>query len=554
MCRQDSRARVMKVACTFVDEARCRHPLLAQAQLEIFKNLFRSVAEEMGVVAQRSAYSPNIKERLDFSCALFNPRGELVAQAAHIPVHLGSMPMAVQAATGAFDLEDGDVVLLNDPYRGGTHLPDITVITPAFHQGKLVGYLANRAHHADVGGAFPGSMGLATEVFQEGIRIPPVRLYRRGELQHDVMELLLANVRVPEERRGDLQAQVAANRRGKIRLGELVEKYGAETVLLWMDRLLDYAQRMTEEVIRQIPDGTYTFEDVIEDDGLGNGPLPIRLRLEIKGERAILDFTGTAPQTQGPLNCPLAVTLSAVAYVFRCLTGPETPANAGVFRAFEVIAPPGTLVNARPPAAVAGGNVETSQRIVDVVLGALAQAIPDRIPAASSGTMNNVVIGGVDPRTGSAFTYYETLAGGLGGHPKGPGLSAVQAHMTNTKNTPVEALEHAYPLRVRRYAIRTGTGGAGASPGGDGLIRAIEALAPCRAALLTERRASRPYGRAGARPARRVTTASGEPQTTKWSTFPPKSRWSLSPAISSKSGRPEGAATERRRCRHELFP
>lgn len=500
MCRQDSRARVMKVACTFVDEARCRHPLLAQAQLEIFKNLFRSVAEEMGVVAQRSAYSPNIKERLDFSCALFNPRGELVAQAAHIPVHLGSMPMAVQAATGAFDLEDGDVVLLNDPYRGGTHLPDITVITPAFHQGKLVGYLANRAHHADVGGAFPGSMGLATEVFQEGVRIPPVRLYRRGELQQDVMELLLANVRVPEERRGDLQAQVAANRRGVIRLGELVAKYGVETVLQWMDRLLDYAQRMTEEVIRTIPDGDYPFEDVIEDDGLGNGPLPIRLRLEIKGERAVLDFTGTAPQTPGPLNCPKAVTLSAVAYVFRCLTGPETPANAGVFRTFEVIAPAGSLINAQPPAAVAGGNVETSQRIVDVVLGALAQAIPDRIPAASSGTMNNVVIGGVDPRTGSAFTYYETLAGGLGGHPRGPGLSAVQAHMTNTKNTPIEALEHAYPLRVRQYAIRTGTGGAGAFRGGDGLVRAIEALVPCRAALLTERRVSRPYGARGGHP------------------------------------------------------
>lgn len=479
---------------------RCLDPVLVQAQLEIFKNLFRSVAEEMGIVAQRSAYSPNIKERLDFSCAVFTPEGEMVAQAAHIPVHLGSMPMAVKAATEAFRLEEGDVVLLNDPYRGGTHLPDITAITPAIHDGRLIGYLANRAHHADVGGAFPGSMGLGSEIYQEGIRIPPVRLYRRGELQHDVMELLLANVRVPAERRGDLQAQVASNRRGVLRLQEMVVKYGADTVLQWMDRLLDYTQSMTEALIQEIPDGSYSFEDVIEDDGLGNGPLPIRLRLDIRGKRAILDFTGTAPQTPGPLNCPKAVTLSAVAYVFRCLTEPGVPANAGAFRAFDVIAPPGTIINAVPPAAVAGGNVETSQRVVDVVLGALAQAIPDRIPAASCGTMSNVVIGGYDPVRNSAFTYYETLAGGMGGHSKGPGLSAVQTHMTNTKNTPVEALEHAYPLRVRRYAIRTGTGGAGAFRGGDGLVREIEALAPCRAALLTERRTTLPYGLRGGRP------------------------------------------------------
>lgn len=490
----------MKVAGDSCVETRCMGPVLVQAQLEIFKNLFRSVAEEMGIVTQRSAYSPNIKERLDFSCAVFSPDGEMVAQAAHIPVHLGSMPMAVKAATEAFRLEEGDVVLLNDPYRGGTHLPDITVITPAYYEGRLIGYLANRAHHADVGGAFPGSMGLGVEIYQEGIRIPPVRLYRRGELQNDVLELLLANVRVPAERRGDLQAQVAANRRGVLRLQELVAKYGIDTVLQWMNRLLDYTQQMTEALIQEIPDGSYCFEDVIEDDGLGNGPLPIRLRLDIRGNRAVLDFSGTAPQTPGPLNCPKAVTLSAVAYVFRCLTDPGVPANAGAFRALEVIAPPGTIVNALPPAAVAGGNVETSQRIVDVVLGALAQAVPDRIPAASCGTMSNVVIGGYDPVKGSAFTYYETLAGGMGGHPKGPGLSAVQTHMTNTKNTPVEALEHAYPLRVRRYAIRLGTGGAGASPGGDGLVREIEALAPCRAALLTERRATRPYGLRGGRP------------------------------------------------------
>ena len=471
--------------------------LLDQVRLEIFKNLFSSIAEEMGVVMQRSAYSPNIKERLDFSCALFDPSGQMVAQAAHIPVHLGSMPLSVKAAVEAFDLEEGDVVILNDPFAGGTHLPDITAITPAFYRGRLVGYLANRAHHADVGGAFPGSMGLGRDVYQEGVRIPPVRLYRRGELVRDVMELLLANVRVPVERRGDLQAQVAANRRGHSRLLELVAKHGLDEVHTWMNRLLGYTQAMTEEAIAQIPDGTYTFSDVIEDDGLGSGPLPVCVRVTIQGRRAVVDFSGSAPQTEGPLNCPYAVTLSAVGYVFRCLLDEGVPANAGVFRAFEVIAPEGTILNALPPAAVAGGNVETSQRVVDVVLGALAQALPERIPAASCGTMNNVTIGGHDPRRGTAFTYYETLAGGMGAHARGPGLSAVHTHMTNTKNTPVEALEHAYPLRVVEYSVRRGSGGRGRHPGGDGLVRAIEALVPCRASLLTERRRRGPYGLAG---------------------------------------------------------
>lgn len=465
--------------------------------LEIFKNLFRAVAEEMGVVMQRSAYSPNIKERLDFSCALFDPQGEMVAQAAHIPVHLGSMPLSVKAAVDAFALEDGDVVLVNDPYSGGTHLPDITAITPAFVDGKLVGYLANRAHHADVGGAFPGSMGLGEEIYEEGLRIPPVRLYRRGVLQEDVMKLLLANVRIPVERQGDLQAQIAANRRGRLRLVELVEKYGIDPTLQWMARLQQYAQAMTEAAISRIPDGTYTFEDVLEDDGLGSPPLPIRVCITVTGHRARVDFDGSAPQTRGPLNCVYAVTLSAVGYVFRCLLDESVPTNAGVFRAFDVVAPSGSVVNARPPAAVAGGNVETSQRIVDVVLGALAQAIPERIPAASCGTMNNVTIGGVDPVTGRTFAYYETLAGGMGAHSEGPGLSAVQTHMTNTKNTPVEALEYAYPLRVRRYALRPHSGGDGHHRGGDGLIREIEALVPCQATLLTERRRTAPYGLAG---------------------------------------------------------
>lgn len=468
--------------------------------LEIFKNLFRSIAEEMGVVTQRSAYSPNIKERLDFSCALFDPNGEMVAQAAHIPVHLGSMPMSVAAAADAFDFEPGDVVLLNDPYQGGTHLPDITAVTPAFYGDRLVGLLANRAHHADVGGAFPGSMGLSREIYQEGLRIPPVRLYRSGELQQDVMNLILANVRVPKERRGDLQAQIAANRRGSLRLAELAQKYGVDETQRWMSRLLDYTQRMTEALIENIPDGRYAFEDVLDDDGLGHGPLPIRVVVTIDGSRATVDFTGSAPQTPGPLNCVEAVTLSAVAYVFRCLTDPGVPANAGAFRAFQVIAPQGTIVNAQLPGAVAGGNVETSQRIVDVVLGALAKAVPGKIPAASCGSMNNVVIGGHDPRRDQPFTYYETQGGGMGAHADGDGLSAVQTHMTNTKNTPVEALEYAYPLRIRRYQVRRGSGGKGRHRGGDGLVREIEALAPCKAALLTERRMTQPYGLDGGSP------------------------------------------------------
>lgn len=474
--------------------------MLEQAQLEIFKNLFASIAEEMGVVMQRSAYSPNIKERLDFSCALFDPGGEMVAQAAHIPVHLGSMPMSVRAALDAFDLAPGDAVILNDPYAGGTHLPDITLVTPVFDGDRLVGIAANRAHHADVGGAFPGSMGIARDIAAEGVRIPPTRLYRAGKLQEEVLNLILANVRVPEERKGDLEAQIAANLKGAARLRELVQKYGADECAHWMHRLLDYTESMAHALIEQIPDGSYAFQDAMEDDGLGNGPLPIRVEVRIDGARATVDFTGTAPQTEGPVNCVYAVTLSAVAYVFRCLLDAGVPSNAGVFRAFEVIAPEGSLVNAKPPAAVAGGNVETSQRIVDAVLGALAKAAPHMTPAASCGTMNNLVIGGWDPRRQAPFAYYETSGGGMGGHARGPGLSAVQTHMTNTKNTPVEALEHAYPLRVRRYAIRRGSGGAGRHRGGDGIVREVEALAHCRAGLLTERRSIAPYGLEGGGP------------------------------------------------------
>lgn len=476
--------------------------LVEQARLAIFNNLFRSVADEMGVTVERTAYSPNIKERLDFSCALFTTEGEMVAQAAHIPVHLGAMPLSVKAALDRFpSFAPGDIIMLNDPYMGGTHLPDITLITPLFAGDELIGFAACRAHHNDVGGVSAGSMPVAKDIFQEGIRIPPVRLYDAGKLNSALLDLILANVRVPRERRADLYAQVAALRRAQIRAEEIVAKYGVAAVRTQMRELLDYTERLMRERIRRIPDGRYTFTDVIEDDGCGNTDLPIRVAVEVRGDEATVDFAGSAPQAEGPVNAVYAVTLSAVVYCFRCLLGPETPASGGSFRPLTVLAPEGTVVNASFPAPVAAGNVETSQRIVDVVLGALAQALADEIPAAACGTMNNLAMGGFDA-DGNAFAYYETMGGGMGAHAGGDGLSAVQTHMTNTKNTPVEALELAYPLRVVRYDIRRGSGGAGRYSGGDGLVREIEVLQPCDATLLTERRRTAPYGLVGGSPGR----------------------------------------------------
>lgn len=474
--------------------------MLAEARLSIFNNLFRSVADEMGVTIERTAYSPNIKERLDFSCAICSAQGEMVAQAAHIPVHLGSMPLSVRAALDRFEsFAPGDVVILNDPYMGGTHLPDITMVSPIFAEGELIAFAASRAHHNDVGGAAAGSMPLATDVFQEGIRIPPVKLYRAGQLDRDLLDLILANVRVPRERRADLDAQVASVRRAAVRIGDIIAKYGAAVVRTQMNELMDYTERLMRERIRRIPDGIYTFADTMDDDGHGTMQIPLQVSLSIAGDQAIVDFTGTHDQVAGPVNCVFAVTLSAVAYCFRCLLGPDAPTNGGTFRAFQVRAPEGTLVNAQHPAPVAAGNVETSQRIVDVVLGALSQAVSLDIPAAGCGTMNNLALGGYSP-SGDPFAYYETMGGGMGGHHEGCGLSAVQTHMTNTKNTPIEALELAYPLRVTTYAVRRGSGGSGHSFGGDGIIREIEALHPCDATLLTERRISAPYGLQGGDP------------------------------------------------------
>jgi len=477
-------------------------------RLEIFKNLFHSVAEEMGAALRRSAFSPNIKERRDYSCAVFNPAGEVLAMGDHMPVHLGSMPRSVQAALRAVDLGPGDVALLNDPYAGGTHLPDLTMLMPVFDEtaGKSkrpLFYVASRAHHADIGGAQAGSMGLSREIFEEGLRIPPVRIMEKGRTARDVMAILLANVRTPREREGDLTAQIASCRIGERRLMALVAKYGSSEVVAYGRHLLDYSARMMASTIAAIPDGVYRAQDFLDDDGVTDEPQRISVAIRIRGKHAEVDFAGSSPQCAGSINAVAAIAESAVFYVFRCLLDEQVPATSGLMRTIRVIAPPGTIVNALPPAAVAGGNVETSQRIVDTLLKALARAIPSRIPAASQGTMNNLTFGGRDPRrNGEPFAYYETIAGGTGGGPGHPGNSGAQSHMTNTLNTPVEVLEHVYPVRVHRYALRRGSGGRGKYPGGEGIVREIEMLTEVRSAILSDRRKLPPYGLAGGSPGR----------------------------------------------------
>jgi len=470
-------------------------------QLEIFKHLFASVAEEMGAALRRSSFSPNIKERLDFSCALFDGRGQMTAQAAHIPVHLGAMPLSVQACLRSLEFEPGDVAVLNDPYHGGTHLPDITMVTPVFAEGaggpELAGLVASRAHHADVGGATAGSMGLATEIYQEGLILPPLKLVRGGRLNTELLQLILANVRTPAEREGDLKSQLAANEVGRLRFQAMLQRYGRKELAEAADGLLAYSERMTRQLLADLPQGSYRFGDRMDDDGIDPAPARIEVEVWIRPGGAVVDFAGTSPQRTGGINAVYAITLSAVYYVFRSLISLDIPSNSGCLAPIQVFAPEGSLVNARFPAAVAAGNVETSQRIVDVLLGALAQACPDRIPAASQGTMNNLTIGGWDPERGRPFTYYETLGGGVGAGPGQDGASAIHSHMTNTLNTPIEALEFAYPLRVRRYEIRRGTGGVGSQRGGDGLIREIELLQPATVSLLSERRRFPPYGLQG---------------------------------------------------------
>lgn len=490
-------------------------------RLEIFKHLIASIAEEMGTVLRKSSYSPNIKERRDFSCAIFDPSGQMVAQAAHIPVHLGSMPLCVKAAVDKYqpDFHPGDIVIVNDPFHGGTHLPDITLVSPVFlgidtpnnPDTRVIGYVACRAHHADVGGMTPGSMPVSREIYQEGLIIPPLKLFKAGILDKELLELILSNVRTPVERRGDLLAQVASNQRGISRLQDLVKRYGLNEVLEAEGQLLAYSERMTRHQLTSIPDGAYCYKDFLDNDGINDQPIPIQVTITIDHDSAEVDFTGSAPQQEGSVNAVYAITLSAVYYVFRSLLNLDVPNNSGCLVPIRVIAPEGTIVNALSPAPVAGGNVETSQRIVDVLLGALAQACPDLIPAASQGTMNNVSIGksfsqkiGVEipsyesqDKAEMSFTYYETIGGGMGARPRSNGPSALHSHMTNTLNTPIEALEYAYPIRVIRYEIRRGSGGDGKYLGGDGIIRDLEVLTACEVTLLTDRRVFPPYGLAG---------------------------------------------------------
>jgi N-methylhydantoinase B/oxoprolinase/acetone carboxylase alpha subunit len=479
---------------------------LDPASLQVLISRLTGIAEEMGAVLRRAAYSPNIKERADCSAALFTAAGELLVQAEHIPVHLGSMPASVHAAIGALGdrVQPGDQVVLNDPFAGGTHLNDVTLVAPCFAGDELIGWAANRAHHADLGGMAPGSMPPeAVDIQQEGLRVPPVLL------TPDVEALVVTSSRTPDERRGDLDAQRGANRLGVDRLAELATGLATTAPLT---EVVDYGERRMRAALAELPDGQFRYEDVLDSAGPRpeqQSPTRVVVTLTINGEHATFDFTGTGPQRLGNVNAVEAVTVSAVAFALRSATDPSIPANGGAMRPVTVVALPGSVVAARPPAAVGAGNVEVSQRVADVCLGALATAAPGRLGAAGQGTMNNVLVGG------DGWVYYETVGGGQGGRPGKPGMSGVHTAMTNTRDTPVEALERTLPIRVRRYALRCGSGGAGAHPGGEGIERELELLEPVTLSLVTERRVSRPWGLDGGgpgAPGENWLLAGGDPQ------------------------------------------
>jgi len=461
-------------------------------ELEIFNNVLSTVAEEMGNVLIRSAYSPNIKERRDLSCAVFNVSGDMIAQAAHIPVHLGSMSFSVEAIT-EMEMNDGDIFVLNDPFQGGTHLPDITCIKPVFINNKLEFFTVSRAHHADIGGETPGSMPLSTSINQEGIIIPPSYLYKKGSFNSQLMDKILNATRNPEEREGDFKAQIACLDVGAKRLKEIVKKYGIKEISNASNELLKYSERIMRAVIFDIQDGKYEFIDYLDDDGQGTKDIEIRVAIKIQGEEVVVDFSGSSPMVKGCLNAPFSVTTSAVLYVFQCLAK-DIPLNSGPLNVIKIITDENSILNAKYPSAVVGGNVETSQRIVDTVLGALSQIIPQQTQAASSGTMSNVTFGGINPRTNSAFAYYETIGGGMGGRFGKNGINAIQTHMTNTLNTPIEALERELPIMINSYSIRKDSGGKGEFNGGNGIIREFKFLTEAEATIISERRNYSPYG------------------------------------------------------------
>lgn len=471
---------------------------LSAIELSLFSSRIEAICEEMGAVLQRTAFSPNIKDRLDYSCAVFDAAGELCAQAAHIPVHMGSMAYAMGDIVQGMAWREGDMVILNDPFLGGTHLPDVTLIAPLFLQDTLVGFVVNRAHHADIGAETPGSMPISKRLEEEGIIIAPTYLLRGGHINIATMHGLTRATNNSRQTRGDFVAQISANRTGLKRLNALVESMGMQQYRQALQQLNEYAERLAQSALSEIPDGQYKFVDVMDDDGLGLADITIQVNISVKGHHIHVNFNGTAAQTPGNINCPLSVAAAGVFYVFRCLMPAHTPNCQGSLRTISLSAPVGCLLNAQRPAAVAAGNVETSTRVADVVIGALAQAIPAQMPAASHGSMNNLAMGSRDE--GNEWDYYETIGGGMGAGPHGGGLSAVQTHMTNTRNTPTEVLEMTCPVRVLRYQIRHGSGGKGLRAGGNGIIREIEYLKPATVTLLTERRRHQPWGLKGGSP------------------------------------------------------
>ncbi|MGD2055957.1 MAG: hydantoinase B/oxoprolinase family protein [Gammaproteobacteria bacterium] len=466
--------------------------------LSVFASRIAASCDEMGAVLRRAAFSTNIKDRLDYSCAVFDPQGRLCAQAAHIPVHLGSMAYAMQDLVAGTEWFPGDMVVVNDPYLGGTHLPDVTLIAPVFVSDSLIGFVANRAHHADIGAHSPGSMPVSRCLEEEGLVIAPTKLVSRGRVTVACHAAITGAAANPSQMEGDLAAQISANRTGRQRLADLCQALGTQAYLEGLEAVNAYAARLAGQALAVIPEGIYRFRDVMDDDGTGHRDIPIEVTLRVGNGHIAVDFSGTAKQVEGNINCPLSVAAAGVYYVFRCLMPENMPACAGSFQAITLSAPPGCLLNARRPAAVAAGNVETSSRVVDVVMGALAQAIPERIPAASQGTMNNLAMG--SRRAGGIWDYYETLGGGMGAGSCHEGLGPVQTHMTNTRNTPIEVLEMNFPLRLLRYQVRAHSGGDGRHRGGDGLIREFEFLEPATVTLLTERRRHRPWGLAGGSP------------------------------------------------------